>query len=304
MNREFYFPFHVLDDPDTRRQQRDSVRWDRVEKVRGFGGVRIDDTVLIRDDGSEYYRVRFRRSELRRLAAEPNRVEPMYLPKVFEEQNPERLRDFVRRYPLGTVVIATTSGLDANHIPLVIAETEGAAPRLHGHIARANPLWREVGPNAETLVIFHGPNGYVSPSWYTGQCDRESVVPTWNYAVVHGHGRLRFIDDAAWVRAHVEALTQQHEAARDNPWAVTDAPAEFIDKLVTAVVGVEISVTRWHGKWKVSQNRSAVDRVGVIEGLQREASASSVALAALVKEPLARAEFIPRDRPPRRRRPR
>jgi transcriptional regulator len=211
----------------------------------------------------------------------------MYLPKAFEEQDPGRLRDFIRRYPLGTVVTQTTSGLDANHIPLLVAEPEGAAARLHGHIARANPLWRDVAPDAQTLVIFHGPNGFVSPSWYPGQCDKASVVPTWNYAVAHGHGRLRFVDDATWVRAHLEALTREHEANRDEPWAVTDAPAEFIDKLVTAVVGVEISVTRWYGKWKVSQNRSAADRLGVIDGLEREASASSVALAALVKETLS-----------------
>ena len=113
---------------------------------------------------------------------------------------------------------------------------------------------------------------------------------TWNYAVVHVHGLLRFIDDSAWVRAHVEALTHEHEANRDTPWAVTDAPAEFVDKLVTAVVGLEISITRWYGKWKVSQNRSAADRVGVIEGLEGEASASSVAMAALIKQTLSEDE--------------
>ena len=139
-------------------------------------------------------------------------------------------------------------------------------------------------PNA--LVIFHGPDGFISPSWYPSECENARVVPTWNYAVVHAHGLLRFIDDSAWVRAHVESLTHQHEANRDAPWAVTDAPAEFVDQLVTAVVGVEISITQWYGKWKVSQNRSAADRVGVIEGLEREASASSVAMAALVKATL------------------
>jgi transcriptional regulator len=211
----------------------------------------------------------------------------MYLPKAFEEQDPGRLRDFIRSYPLGTVVTPTTSGFDANHIPLLVAEPEGSATRLHGHIARANPLWRDVAAHAQTLVIFHGPNGFISPSWYAGKCDKASVVPTWNYAVVHVHGRLRFIDDATWVRAHVEALTREHEADRDKPWAVSDAPADFIDKLVTAVVGLEISVTRWYGNWKMSQNRSAADRVGVMKGLERERSASSVALAALVRETLS-----------------
>jgi transcriptional regulator len=211
----------------------------------------------------------------------------MYLPKAFEEQDPERLRDFIRRYPLGTLVTATASGLEANHLPLLVAETAGAAATLHGHIARANPLWRDAAPNAQALVIFHGPDSFISPSWYPSKRENARVVPTWNYAVVHGHGRLRFIDDSTWVRAHVEALTHEHEANRDTPWAVTDAPAEFVDTMVTAVVGVEISITRWYGKWKVSQNRSATDRAGVVEGLEREASASSVAMAALVKETLS-----------------
>jgi transcriptional regulator len=210
----------------------------------------------------------------------------MYLPKTFEEHDPERLRDFICSYPLGTLVTATINGLEANHIPFLIGETAGAGAMLHGHIARANSLWRDVARNAHALVIFHGPDGFISPSWYPSKREHARVVPTWNYAVVHAHGLLRFIDDSAWVRAHVEALTHEHEANRDTPWAVTDAPAEFVDKMVAAVVGLEISITRWYGKWKVSQNRSASDRGGVIEGLERDASASSVAMAALVKETL------------------
>jgi transcriptional regulator len=211
----------------------------------------------------------------------------MYIPPAFDEDDPERLRDFIRRYPLGTLVTATANGLDANHIPLLIATTGDAGARLHGHIARANPLWRNVVPNAQALVIFHGPDSFISPSWYPSKRENARVVPTWNYAVVHAHGPLRFIDDSAWVRAHVEALTHEHEANRDTPWAVTDAPAEFVDKLVGAVVGLEISITRWYGKWKVSQNRSVTDRLGVIEGLEHQASESSIAMAALVKETLS-----------------
>jgi transcriptional regulator len=210
----------------------------------------------------------------------------MYVPPAFAEDDPERLRDFIRRYPLGTLVTTTANGLEANHIPLLLAATAGARTTLHGHIARANPLWRDVVPDAQALVIFHGPDSFISPSWYPSKRENAKVVPTWNYAVVHAHGLLRFIDDSAWVRAHVEALTREHEAHRDAPWAVTDAPAEFVDKLVTAVVGLEISMTRWYGKWKVSQNRSVADRVGVIEGLEQQASASSVAMAAFVRKTL------------------
>jgi transcriptional regulator len=211
----------------------------------------------------------------------------MYLPPVFAEDDPDRLRDFVRRYPLGTLVTATPNGLDANHIPLLLATPADAGAKLHGHIARANPLWRDVATNAPALVIFHGPNSFISPSWYPSKRENARVVPTWNYAVVHAHGVLRFMDDPAWVRAHVEALTHEHEANRDTPWAVTDAPAEFVDKMVAAVVGLEISITRWSGKWKVSQNRSVADRLGVIAGLEDQASGSSVAMAALVKDSLS-----------------
>lgn len=210
----------------------------------------------------------------------------MYVSPAFAEDDPERLGDFIRRYPLGTVVTATANGLDANHIPLLLATPAGAGASLRGHIARANPLWRDGVTDAQVLVIFHGPDSFISPSWYPSKRENARVVPTWNYAVVHAHGVLRFIDDSAWVRAHVEALTHEHEAKRDTPWAVTDAPAEFIAKMVAAVVGLEISITRWYGKWKVSQNRSVVDRVGVIEGLEHQASESSAAMAALVKKTL------------------
>jgi len=210
----------------------------------------------------------------------------MYLPKAFEQHDPERLRHFIRSYPLGTLVTATPSGLDANHIPLLVAETAGAAATLHGHIARANPLWREVVPDAAALVIFQGPDSFISPSWYPSKRENARVVPTWNYAVVHVHGVLRFVDDPAWVRSNVEALTREHEGKRDAPWAVTDAPADFIEKMVAAVVGIEISITRLVGKWKVSQNRSISDRLGVVEALEREAVPSGTTIAALIRETL------------------
>ena len=141
-------------------------------------------------------------------------------------------------------------------------------------------------PGAAVLVIFRGPDSFISPSWYPSKHENARVVPTWNYAVVHAHGVLRCVDDAAWVRSHVEALTREHEGHRDSPWAVTDAPADFVDKMVAAVIGIEISIARLVGKWKVSQNRSRPDRVGVVEGLEREAVPSRTTLAALTKETL------------------
>lgn len=211
----------------------------------------------------------------------------MYLPKHFEERDPERLRSFIARSPLGTLVTQTESGLDANHIPFVFADTGSTAGTLHGHIARANPLWREVLRDATALVIFQGPDSFISPSWYPSKRENARVVPTWNYAVVHVHGVLRFVDDPAWVRSHVDALTRAHEGKRNPPWAVTDAPADFVEKMVAAVIGIEISITQLVGKWKVSQNRSMSDRVGVIEALEREAMPSGTAIAALIKETIA-----------------
>jgi len=210
----------------------------------------------------------------------------MYLPRHFEERDTGRLRGLIQRYPLGALITATESGLDANQIPFVFAHRASGAGTLHGHIARANPLWREVMPDAAVLVIFRGPDSFISPSWYPSKSENARVVPTWNYAVVHAHGVLRFVDDAAWVRSHVEALTREHEGKRESPWAVTDAPADFVDKMVAAVIGIEISITRQVGKWKASQNRSMSDRVGVVEGLEREAVPSRKTMAALIRETL------------------
>ena len=212
----------------------------------------------------------------------------MYLPKHFEERDAGRLRGLIQRYPLGALVTATESGLDANHIPFLFADTGSAAGTLHGHIARANPLWREVVGDAPALVIFQGPDSFISPSWYPSKRENARVVPTWNYAVVHAHGVLRCVDDPAWVRSHVEALTREHEGKRDVPWAVNDAPADFIEKMVAAVVGIEISITRLVGKWKVSQNRSTSDRVAVVEALERDEVPSDRTIAAFIRETLDR----------------
>lgn len=208
----------------------------------------------------------------------------MYLPKHFEEREPGRLRSFIQRHPLGALVTATGSGLDANHIPFVFADTGSNAGTLHGHIARANPLWREVVGDAPALVIFQGADSFISPSWYPSRRENASAVPTWNYAVVHAHGVLRCVDDPAWVRSHVEALTREHEGKRDLPWAVTDAPADFVERMVAAIVGIEISITRLVGKLKLSQNRSIADRVAVVDALEREATPSGTAIAALMRE--------------------
>jgi len=208
----------------------------------------------------------------------------MYLPKHFEETRVPVLHELIGAHPLGALVVPTAAGLDANHIPFEVDPAPAPFGTLRGHIARANPLWREAARDAEALVIFQGPGIYVSPSFYVTKRETGKVVPTWNYAVVHAHGTPRFIDDREWLRGFVTMLTNRHEAGRPDPWQVTDAPADYVDSMLGAIIGLEISIRRLVGKWKVSQNRPAQDREGTIEGLSREGSAPAVAMAELIRK--------------------
>ena len=208
----------------------------------------------------------------------------MYLPKHFEETRVQVLHDLIGAHPLGALVAMTSAGLEANHIPFEVDPEPAPFGTLRGHIARANPLWRDAARGAEALVIFQGPSIYVSPAWYVTKQETGKVVPTWNYAVVHAYGTPRFIDDREWLRGFVTALTNRHEAGRREPWQITDAPADYIDKQLGAIIGLEIPITRLVGKWKVSQNRPAQDRDGVVEGLLQEGGPSAAAMAELIRQ--------------------
>lgn len=192
----------------------------------------------------------------------------MYLPKHFAETDLATLHGLMRAHPLATLVTLDADGLDANHIPLHLVADEGQFGTLHGHIARANPL-AKAAPNSAVLVIFHGPESYISPSGYATKAEHGKVVPTWNYAAVHAHGSLRLIDDADWIFAQSSALTATHEAKRPTPWAVGDAPADYIEKMLGAIVGIEISIARLIGKWKVSQNQPAVNQASLSAALEQ-----------------------------------
>jgi transcriptional regulator len=207
----------------------------------------------------------------------------MYIPKHFEQPRVEAMHGMMRARPLATLVTLSSGMLDANHIPLHLSDTPAPFGTLRGHVARSNPLWRDFAKEAEVLAIFHGPDAYITPSWYATKQETGKVAPTWNYAVVHAHGALRVFDDAAWVRAHLEALTDCHEANFPKPWAVADAPHEFTGKLIESVVGIEIVITRLSGKWKVSQNQPAQNRAGVIEGLKNCMYRDAASMAALVE---------------------
>lgn len=208
----------------------------------------------------------------------------MYLPKHFEQTRIDVLHQLVREHPLGTLVTLADNRLEANHIPFLLQPDPPPYGVLQGHIARANPLWRQLVSDARALVIFQGPQTFVSPSWYASKGETGKVVPTWNYAVVHAHGQLRVMDDPRWVRAHVEALTNRHENRRPAPWKVSDAPPDYIQTMVRAVVGLEISIEQLQGKWKVSQNRPAQDRAGVVDGLKREGTDAALAMASLIEQ--------------------
>ena len=188
----------------------------------------------------------------------------MYIPPSNAESSPEVMLGFIEAHPFGALVTAGASGLFATHLPFVIDRERGV---LQGHVARANPHHRPEHAASEALVIFQGPDAYITPAWYAAKAEHGKVVPTWNYVAVHVHGELRFVDEPGFLHAHLEALTSRHEAGREHPWSVSDAPAEFIAGLQRAIVGVEINITRLEGKWKMSQNRSPADIDGVVRGL-------------------------------------
>lgn len=192
----------------------------------------------------------------------------MYRPAEFSEERIQEAHRIMRDHPLGALVTHTGKGLDANHIPFELDATRGASGTLLGHIARANPLWTDVVDGAQVLVIFRGPQGYISPNWYPGKHETHRHVPTWNYEVVHAHGRLRIIDDEKHVRGVVARLTRRHEAAEPKPWQMGDAPADYLDQMLKMVVGIEVAISRLETKRKLGQNRAPSDLEGAVRALQ------------------------------------
>jgi transcriptional regulator len=191
----------------------------------------------------------------------------MYLPKHFEQQDLESLTSLLKTYPLGTLVTQHEGVLEANHIPFLIEGPLAAGGKLIGHVAKGNPVWKHDVSTQETLVIFQGPESYITPNWYPSKQVHHQVVPTYNYTVVHVYGQLSVTHDEAVKRRIVGDLTASMEKMRDSTWQVSDAPAEYIEKMLNAIVGIELTITRIQAKWKVSQNRDAADREGVAHGL-------------------------------------
>ena len=206
----------------------------------------------------------------------------MYLPSAFEERRPDVLQALIASHPLGLLVTQSADGeLSANSIPFMLeADPAGGPGILRAHVARANPVWREARTDRDALVVFQGAQAYVSPSFYPTKAETGKVVPTWNYVMVQARGPLRTVEEAPWLHALVTRLTERHEADRPQPWAVGDAPADYVATMLRAIVGIELPLVALVGKWKVSQNRNDADRAGVAEGLRRDGTADAVAIAA------------------------
>ncbi|MEZ5645127.1 MAG: FMN-binding negative transcriptional regulator [Burkholderiaceae bacterium] len=205
----------------------------------------------------------------------------MYNPSHFKLEDRAALVALIRAHPLGTLVVQGPQGLDANHLPFELDEAAGV---LRAHVARANPLWTEIpGDGMPALVTFRGEEGYISPNWYPSKHEAHRQVPTWNYQVVHVHGQLHVMDEERFVRGLVARLTREHEsrAAPARPWRMGDAPADYIDQMLAAIVGIEIRVERMEGKFKLSQNKDARDRQGAVEGLE---ALGAVGLAGVMRD--------------------
>ena len=190
----------------------------------------------------------------------------MYLPASHRLNDPAALHALMTAHPLGAWVCTGTGeeGLVANHLPWLLDRSRGPLGTLIGHVARGNRVWRGLGPATPSVVMFSGPQAYITPGWYPGKAEHGRVVPTWNYVVAHAHGVARVVEERTWLLDMLARLSHAHEAGRPAPWRLDEAPADYIEQLLRAIVGIEIPIERWVGKWKVSQNRAAPDRLGTV----------------------------------------
>lgn len=207
----------------------------------------------------------------------------MYVPPHFAESRLDVMQDFMRERPFVTLVTLSAGAIEANHIPLEYLPDPAPLGTLRGHVARANPMWRDLAAGSEALAIFQGPHAYITPSWYPQKREDGKVLPTWNYIVVHAYGALRVVDDTAWLRTQLEMLTATHETSSAEPWAIDDAPREFFETRIGGIVGIEMALTRLVGKWKLSQNQPVRNRAGIVRGLRTRADRDDLEMAALVQ---------------------
>ena len=204
----------------------------------------------------------------------------MYMPASFRQDDLAELHAQMQASPFALLTSAGSDGVQASHLPLLLEPGEGEFGTLYGHFARANPHWRELQGGAEALTVFSGPDAYVSPSWYAAKAEHDKVVPTWNYIAVHARGPVELIEDPERLLQIVSRLSDRHESGRAQPWAVSDAPRDYIDTMLRAIVGFALPIRRLEGKWKLGQNRSTIDQAGVRDGLAASTEPREQALAA------------------------
>jgi transcriptional regulator len=208
----------------------------------------------------------------------------MYVPSHFAETRVDTMHRLIGDHPLGTLVTFAAGELNANHIPFEVEADGSAFGTLRAHVARSNPVWRDCSSPVECLTVFQGAQAYVSPSLYPTKQEHGRAVPTYNYMVVHAYGPLQVVDDPLWLRGLLERLTARHEAGRPQPWTLGDAPADYLDKMLGAIVGIEIPITKLIGKWKVSQNQPRVNQVGVEAGMREQGGEDALAMANVIAE--------------------
>ncbi|PLC06847.1 transcriptional regulator [Variovorax sp. RO1] len=208
----------------------------------------------------------------------------MYVSRHHRQPDLGASHALIDAHPLGAWVVSGADGLVANHLPFLLDRSRGAFGTLLGHVSRANPVWRQLDASAPSVVMFQGPQAYITPGWYPGKAEHGQVVPTWNYAVAHAHGIARAIDDEAWLLDLLARLTAANEVGQPVPWQTTDAPEAFIRKMARAVVGIEIPIDRLEGKLKASQDEALQDRQGTVQGLTAFGSENASAMARLVQQ--------------------
>lgn len=208
----------------------------------------------------------------------------MYIPSHFQETRTEVLQELIRAHSFGALVTLGADGLNATHIPFEFDPEPAPFGTLRAHVARKNPVWNDCSRDVAPLIVFQGAQTYISPSWYASKQETGRVVPTYNYMVVHAYGAMKVIDDPVWLRDLVTRLTDRFEATQAAPWKVTDAPDDYIEKILSAIIGIEIPIAKLIGSWKVSQNRSEADRAGVARGLRESGDADAAVMAHAVAQ--------------------
>ena len=207
----------------------------------------------------------------------------MFLPDHFRVDDLTEMHALMRAHPLAALVSAGSSGLYGTHLPTVL-KAEGSHGTIECHLSRANPHWKDLAQGGEAMMIFQGPESYITPNWYRTKAETGKAVPTWNYAIVHAYGRPEVMNDKEWLKRHVGELTDQQERTEQHPWKLSDAPDQYIEVMLRGIVGFRFTIARLEGKWKMSQNREARDRLGVVEGLRARSDGEDAAVADAVAQ--------------------